>query len=125
LRQQAVRIAELFARHGWDEHQAIDAVEMILTRLSDSTSRACAYEALRRDEGSRAWVDLPKESWRRTLRLLLGEPGESHAHTRLGHGILWRIALGETIGDLEDDERVVAAIERAAPGPLGGGTRGR
>ena len=120
LREQAERIARLFARHGWDEHQAVDAVEVILTRLSDSVSRASAYEALRRDESARTGVDLPKGSWTRTLRLLLGWPGGDQAHTRLGHGILWRLALGDTIEDLEDDLRVVGAIELAVPGPLGG-----
>jgi hypothetical protein len=125
LHEQAVRIAKLFARHGWEAHQALDAVEVILTRLSNCMSRASAYEALRRDESARTGVDLPKESWNRTLRLLLGRPGEDHSHTRLGHGILWRLALGDTIEDLERDLRVVGAIQKAVPGPLGGDTRGR
>jgi hypothetical protein len=125
LRHQAERVADLFARHGWDQGQALDVVEVILTRLSDSVSRACAYEALRRDESARTGVDLPKESWTRVLRLLLGEPGAHHAHTRAGRGVLWRLALGETVEDLQGDARVVAAIRSAAPGPLGGDTRGR
>jgi hypothetical protein len=125
LRQQAERIAGLFARHGWDERQALDVIEVILTRLSNSASRASAYEALRRDDSTRSGVDLPKDSWTRTLRLLLGWPGEDLAHTRLGHGILWRLALGDTIEDLEADERVIAAITLAVPGSLGGDACGR
>ena len=125
IHQQACNIADLFAANGWQYDQALAAIEVILLRLSDADSRTTAYEALRRDESARTGVDLPKESWTGTLRLLLGWPGKDLAHTRLGHGILWRLGLGETVADLQTDESVVAAIEMIVPHTLGGDSRGR
>jgi hypothetical protein len=115
IRDQAARIARLFARCGWDFLTALDAVEVILLRVADSGSLPAAYESLRRDETLRLSVDLPKASWTGILRALLGVPGDDYAHTRHGQGLLVRLGLGDSDRDLDTDRDLASTIGALAP----------
>jgi hypothetical protein len=119
--EQADQIAGLFAAHGWDRAVTARTVEAVLLSLAGAGSRASAYETLRRNHQLRTSMDLPKPAWTGLLRLLLGTPSTDLAHTRLGQGILLRLALGETTGSLAADDAVTGAIAVLAP-TRGGGT---
>jgi hypothetical protein len=118
---QADQVAGLFAQPGWDQAVTARIVEAILGRLAQAGSRPAAYESLRRDDQVRTMVDLARDSWTGLLRILLGTPRVGWAHTRLGQGILLRMALGETIDDLRRDDAVTGAIAVLTPPGTGGG----
>lgn len=98
---------------GWDPSLARASVETVCARLSRSSSRAGAFEALRRDKYARALLDLPASSWTGLLRVLLGHP--DHAHTSAGRGVLLRLLVGEPLRALLLDGDLVVAVTLAAP----------
>lgn len=120
---QAVQDAvALFHRCGWPFEAASGGVEYVVTRLSESASRASAFESLRRDYHARAMFDLPASSWLSMLRLLLGNPDQNLAYTSASRGVLHRLVTGEPLHVLVEDERVWAEARRSAPD--GGGCHG-
>lgn len=105
----------LLCLHGWDPHTARSVTECVCARLAVSSSRAGAFESLRRDKHARALLDLPLASWTGILRVLLGNPDPHLAHTAAGRGVLLRLLVDEPLHALDADEPLTAAVERAAP----------
>lgn len=105
---------------GWDPATARAAVEYITTRLAESPSRASAFEVLRRDRQARALLDLPRASWTALLRIVLGNPDPTLAHTNAGRGMLVRLLIGQPLRALLTDDDLVIAAGLAAPRLAGG-----
>lgn len=105
----------LFVLRGWPAELASTGVEYVCGRLTETSSRASAYEMLRRDHAARTLLDLPQPAWTAMLRTLLGSPDPALAHTALGRGILLRLLIGEPLRSLLADEGLVAAIDRHLP----------
>ena len=100
---------------GWPADTARAGVEYICARLADATSRASAFEQLRRDHAARALLDLRQTSWRAMLRALLGCPDPAQEHTAAGRGILLRLLVGEPLEALLHDDRLLADLLRNLP----------
>ena len=100
---------------GWESSAAQAAVEYVCSRLAESSSRAGAYESLRRDRHAQALLDLPSETWFRTLRILLGTPDAHLAGTNAGRGLLLRLLIGEPLSYLLHDNELVTKIIHSAP----------
>lgn len=105
---------------GWDPATARAAVEYITTRLAGSVSRASAFQVLRRDRQARALLDLPGASWTALLRIVLGNPDPTLAHTNAGRGMLTRLLIGQPLRALLIDDDLVIAAGFAAPRLAGG-----
>lgn len=110
----------LFCLLGWGPELARAAVEYVCARLAESTSRAGAYESLRRDRHALALLDLPAPSWYRLLRIVLGAHDTAHVGTNAGRGVLLRLLIGEPLRLLLSDEDLVLAVSLAVPGVLRG-----
>lgn len=110
----------LFCLLGWEPDLTRAAIEYVCARLAESTSRAGAYESLRRDRHARALLDLPAPSWYRLLRIMLGSPDTAHTGTNAGRGVLLRLLIGEPFQLLLTDEDFVLAVSLAMPGMLRG-----
>lgn len=106
----------LFSLLGWEPETARAAVEYVTSRLAEAPSRASAFEGLRRDRQARALLDLPGASWTALLRIVLGTPDSSLAHTNAGRGVLLRLLIGEPLRALLMDDDLVLAAGLAAPG---------
>jgi len=106
----------LFSLLGWEPETARAAVEYVTARLAEAPSRASAFEGLRRDRQARALLDLPGASWTALLRIVLGTPDPSLAHTNAGRGVLLRLLIGEPLRALLMDDDLVLAAGLAAPG---------
>lgn len=100
---------------GWEPQTARAGVEYITARLTQSTSRSSAFEVLRRDRQARALLDLRKTSWTGLLRIVLGNPDPTLAHTNTGRGVLARLLIGEPLQALLVDEDLVLTAGLAAP----------
>lgn len=100
----------LFALVGWPSDTVRAGVEYVCARLADATSRAAAFEQLRRDQAARALLDLPQTSWRAMLQVLLGCPDPAQEHTAAGRGILLRLLVGDSIEALLHDDRLLASL---------------
>ncbi|WP_308468463.1 hypothetical protein [Rathayibacter soli] len=105
---------------GWPAETARTGVEYVCARLTESTSRASAFEALRRDRQARVLLDMTTESWSGLLRVVLGVPDPDLAHTAAGRGVLLRLLIGEPLRILLGDDDLVLAVTLAAPRTLGG-----
>lgn len=114
----------LLALLGWEPGVARAGVEYVTSRLAESSSRASAFEMLRRDRHARALLDLPGTSWTTLLRALLGAPDPALAHTVAGRGVLLRLLIGEPLRALLLDDELVLAVSLAAPPRPHGGERG-
>ncbi|WOF21936.1 hypothetical protein N8K70_11140 [Microbacterium betulae] len=100
---------------GWAPSTARAVVEYITTRLAESVSRASAFEVLRRDRQARALLDLPGASWTALLRIMLGNPDPTLAHTNAGRGMLRRLLIGQPLRALLTDDDLVITAGLAAP----------
>lgn len=100
---------------GWPPQTARAAVEHVCQALARAGSRQSAFEVLRRDQHSRALLDLPGPSWTALLRVLLGNPAPGVAATSAGRGILLRLLIGETLPVLLHDDDLVLTVSLAAP----------
>ncbi|WP_282856880.1 hypothetical protein [Pseudoclavibacter helvolus] len=100
---------------GWNPETARAAMEYITTRLAEASSRGSAFEALRRDRQARALLDLPGTSWTTLLRIVLGNPDPTLAHTNAGRGMLQRLLIGQPLRALLADDGLVIAAGLAAP----------
>lgn len=105
----------LFTLLGWPAATARAGVEHICARLTESPSRASAFEALRRDWHARALLDLPGTSWLAMLRVVLGNPDPDLAHTAVGRGVLLRLLVGEPLRSLLADDHLLAEVVLSAP----------
>ncbi len=105
---------------GWPAQTARAAVEHVCHALARAGSRQSAFEVLRRDQHSRALLDLPGSSWTALLRALLGNPAPGIAATSAGRGILLRLLIGETLPVLLHDDDLVLTVSLAAPRHGGG-----
>lgn len=114
----------LLALLGWEPGIARAGVEYVASRLAEASSRAAAFEVLRRDRHARALLDLPGASWTTLLRTLLGTPDAALAHTNAGRGVLLRLLIGEPLRALLLDDELVLAVSLAAPRRPRGGGRG-
>ncbi|MGC0142678.1 MULTISPECIES: hypothetical protein [Micrococcales] len=103
------------SRVGWAPETARAGVEYITGRLAESVSRASAFEVLRRDRQARALLDLPGTSWTTLLRVVLGNPDPSLAHTNAGRGLVVRLLIGEPLRALWRDNDLVLTAGLAAP----------
>ena len=109
----------LLCLHGWDPQTARAVTECVCARLALSSSRAGAFESLRRDKHARALLDLSLASWTGILRVLLGNPDPHLARTNAGRGVLLRLLVDEPLRALDADRALTAAIRRAAPRTIG------
>jgi hypothetical protein len=95
------------ALSGWPVEVAEASVDYVTDRLSSCGARDTAFESLRRDASIPAQLDIPRSSWTRLVRLLLGN------HTVPGmpvpRGILARVLLGDTAATLLADDTLVLA----------------
>lgn len=105
----------LLALLGWEPEIARAGVEYVASRLAEASSRASAFEVLRRDRHARALLDVPGTSWKTLLRTLLGAPDPALAHTVAGRGVLLRLLIGEPLRALLLDDELVLAVSLAAP----------
>ncbi|MGO2311922.1 hypothetical protein ACTXKH_07700 [Brachybacterium tyrofermentans] len=100
---------------GWPPQTARAAVEHVCHALARAGSRQAAFEVLRRDQHSRALLDLPGASWTALLRALLGNPAPEVSATSAGRGVLLRLMIGETLPVLLHDDDLVLTVSLAAP----------
>ena len=100
---------------GWPRTRARTAMEYICARLSEVSSRATAWESLRRDVHGRTLLDLSSTSWNGLLRAVLGNPEPEVARTTAGRGILLRLLIGEPLRSLLTDDDLVLAVSLSAP----------
>lgn len=113
--EAADRTIKLFVSLGWPENTATCAVDFICARLVECKDRAATHSLLRRDERSRALLDLDRKAWAVILRLVLGHPDPDEAHTWAGRGLLVLFACGYTHAELLSDLALVRQIREAAP----------
>lgn len=106
---------------GWPAPTARVTVEHICAELARAGSRQQAFEQLRRDQHSRALLDIPSPSWSAILRVLLGNHAPGVSATTAGRGILLRLLIGETLPVLLRDDDLVLTVALSAP--KGGGRR--
>lgn len=102
-------------RVGWEPETARAAVEYVTARLTEASSRASAFEVLRRDRQARALLDLPGASWTALLRAVLGVPDPALAHTNAGRGMLRLLLIGQPLRALLTDDDLVITAGLAAP----------
>ncbi len=107
---------------GWPETVVGAVVEYIAARLAHTGSIASAYETLRRDTAIRAHLDLQRATWTGLLGVLLGsrpQPGRPRRK-----GLLERLLLGESVGELLEDDELVRAVLACLPDNRGLSARG-
>ncbi len=109
----------LFTLLGWPASNARAGVEYVCARLAESSSRASAFEALRRDYPARVLLGIGGPSWLAMLRTVLGHPDPDLAHTALGRGVLLRLLIGEPLHVLLSDDSLLAEVVLSAPGHPG------
>jgi len=109
------RAVTVFTKLGWPTNTAEAALDYIAARLMESGCRHSAHEMLRRDHQARALLDLSRAAWATMLRVVLGNPNADLKHTCEGRGMLMRLAIGEEIPDLFEDDALVYAIGTSAP----------
>lgn len=109
------RAVTVFTALGWPANTAEAALDYIAARLMESGNRPSAHEMLRRDHQARALLDLSRAAWATMLRVVLGNPSADLQHTCEGRGLLLRLAIGEQIPDLFEDDALVYAIGTSAP----------
>lgn len=106
---------------GWHAETAVTVVEYVITRLLGALDAERALEQLRRDDTLPALLDVPAESWRAILRVLLGARSEPGLPSR--RGLIAQIALQDEelnitarVAQLLEDDVLVLAVFQARPG---------
>jgi hypothetical protein len=92
---------------GWRAEVAEASVDYITDRLVSTGNRQTAAESLRRDATIPAQLDIPRSSWTRLVRVLLG--GRTVPGMPASRGILARVLLGDTAATLLADNSLVLA----------------
>ncbi|HWB38321.1 MAG TPA: hypothetical protein VHA75_20075 [Rugosimonospora sp.] len=105
----------ILAGLGWAADVAEGCVDYVLDHVIRAGRRETAFDELRRDITLPALYELPRESWLTLLRALLGGTGQTGTLAR--RGMIRRLLLGETAGDLLADDALVIALSDGAPGP--------
>jgi hypothetical protein len=111
---------EFFTVLGWPSETARAALDYVASRLAELSSRASAYEVLRRERHAHAVIDIPAPAWTTLLRVVLGNPDPVLVATATGRGVLLRLLIGEPLSVLLADEGLAATVQHAAPGAFGG-----
>jgi hypothetical protein len=93
---------------GWSEEVATTSVDYVTDRLCSAGNRDAAFESLRKDGSIPAHLDIPRTTWTRVVRLLLG--GRMSSGTPAQRGILARVLMGETAVTLLGDDILVLAV---------------
>jgi len=106
--------ARFLALLGWPEEVAEASVDYVTDRLVSAGNRDTAFESLRRDASIPAQLDIPRSSWTRVVRLLLG--GETAPGIPSQRGILARVLLGETAATVLADDALVLAVAGTTSG---------
>ena len=106
--------ARFLALLGWPEGVAEASVDYVTDRLASAGNRDTAFESLRRDASIPAQLDIPRSSWTRVVRLLLG--GETAPGIPSQRGILARVLLGDTAATLLADDALVLAVAGTTSG---------
>ncbi|MFD4323594.1 hypothetical protein ACFWQC_03100 [Nocardioides sp. NPDC058538] len=106
---------QLFTALGWPMHVTQHAISYVSSRLMDSGNRVTAHETLRKDLPALQILDLPQPTWSTLLTTVLGNPHPDYEHTSYGHGIWWRLLLGETLTNLLAEDDLVRAITATTP----------
>jgi hypothetical protein len=102
---------------GWPADVAQAGVEYVTDRLTSAGNRDTAFESLRRDASIPAQLDIPRSSWTKLVRLLLG--GKTRPGFPSQRGILLRVVSGETAEVLlTDDALVLDVVEATGSGWL-------
>lgn len=107
---------QLFALLGWAETTARVAIDRVCETTERAGTRANAYEILRHDKQAPILLDLPAQSWKAVVRILLGNTQAALQAASAGRGVLLRLLLGETLHSLLHDDELVFQIALAAPG---------
>jgi hypothetical protein len=105
----------ILAGLGWAADVAEGCVDYVLDHVIRAGRRETAFDELRRDITLLALFELGRDSWLTLLRALLGGTGQTGTLAR--RGMIGRLLLGETAGDLLADDTLVIALSDAAPGP--------
>lgn len=100
---------------GWPAPTARAGVEYVCARLSESSSRPSAFEALRRDCHGRVLLGIPGPSWLGLLRIVLGNHDPDLAHTNAGRGVLLRLLIGEPLRTLLSDDALLTEVVSSVP----------
>lgn len=100
---------------GWPPQMARATVDHICGALAKAGTRQQAFEKLRRDQHSRALLDIPRSSWSAILRVLLGNHAPGVSATTAGRGILLRLLIGESLPVLLHDDDLVLTVALSAP----------
>lgn len=102
---------------GWPADVAQAGVEYVADRLASAGNLDTAFEALRRDASIPAQLDIPRSSWTKLVRVLLG--GKTRPGLPSQRGILLRVLSGDTAEILlTDDALVLDVVEATASGWL-------
>lgn len=64
-------------------------------------------------------LDLPVDSWKAVVRVLLGNTQAGLQASSAGRGLIMRLLLGDTVHSLLHDDELVFQIDLAAPGRKG------
>lgn len=107
---------QLFALLGWAEATARVAIDRVCETTERAGTRANAHEILRHDKQAPILLDLPAQSWKAVVRILLGNTQAALQAASAGRGVLLRLLLGETLHSLLHDDELVFQIALAAPG---------
>jgi len=108
-------VISMFIALGWPDNSATCTLDYISTRLIEAGNRHVAHAYLRRDDAGRASLDLGRDAWATTLRIVLGNPDKALAATRAGLGVLAMLVCDWTVADLMADDGLVVEIRDTAP----------
>ncbi|MGF3055407.1 hypothetical protein [Microbacterium sp. YY-01] len=110
---------QLFVLLGWPKTAAQVTIDRVCETTERAGTRANAYEILRHDKQAPILLDLPAESWKAVVRVLLGNTQAALQASTAGRGLLMRLLLGDTVHSLLHDDELVFQIALAAPGRKG------
>lgn len=107
---------QLFVLLGWSKTAAQVTIDRVCETTERAGTRQNAYEILRHDKQAPVLLDLPVDSWKAVVRVLLGNTQAGLQASSAGRGLLMRLLLGDTVHSLLHDDELVFQIALAAPG---------
>jgi hypothetical protein len=102
-----------FVINGWPARTVEVAVEYICNRITYLSSHDSAMDVLAADTAMAYRLGYSDARWATLLRLLIGTKPTRRRDSQIG--ILARVLLGDTIGDLLQDDYIVRRARDAAP----------